>query len=97
MAGTGRVAGRFAPAWPEDALRAILVMIWLIVLIPATAQELLGPCISRSSDIGVAVIWAAMFLGLLALSCYAAPGRYFRPRLALPDQPPVLTRLWRSS
>ena len=72
-------------------------MIWLIALIPATAQELWGRCISRFSDIGLAVICAAVFPGLLTLSCYAAPVRYFRRRLALPDQPPILTRLWRLS
>ena len=46
------------------------VMIW------ATAEGFGGPYTSGSSDIGTAVIYAVVFLGLLAISYYAGPSRY---------------------
>src|ERR1035438_6262774 len=48
---------------------AFSVVIW------ATAEGFGGPYTSGSSDIGTAVIYAVMFLGLLALSAYAGPAR----------------------
>jgi nitrite reductase (NO-forming) len=46
------------------------------VLIWATAEGFGGPYTSGAADIGTAVIYAVVFLGLLALSAYAGPGRY---------------------
>jgi nitrite reductase (NO-forming) len=46
------------------------------VLIWATAEGFGGPYTSGSADIGTAVIYALVFLGLLALSAYAGPARY---------------------
>ena len=46
------------------------------VLIWATAEGFGGPYTSGSSDIGTAVIYAMVFLGLLALSYYAGTARY---------------------
>ncbi|MGH9121417.1 MAG: multicopper oxidase domain-containing protein, partial [Acidimicrobiales bacterium] len=46
------------------------------VLIWATAEGFGGPYTSGSSDIGTAVIYAVVFMGLLALSYYAGPARY---------------------
>ena len=46
------------------------------VLIWATAEGFGGPYTSGSADIGTAVIYAVVFLGLLALSYYAGPARY---------------------
>lgn len=46
------------------------------VLIWATAEGFGGPYTSGSSDIGTAVIYAVVFIGLLALSYYAGPARY---------------------
>jgi nitrite reductase (NO-forming) len=46
------------------------------VLIWATAEGFGGPYTSGSADIGTAVIYAVVFLGLLALSAYAGPARY---------------------
>jgi len=49
---------------------AFSLVIW------ATAEGFGGPYTSGSSDIGTAVIYAVVFLGLLALSYYAGPARY---------------------
>ena len=46
------------------------------VLIWATAEGFGAPYTSGSADIGTAVIYAVMFLGLLALSYYDGPARY---------------------
>jgi nitrite reductase (NO-forming) len=46
------------------------------VLIWATAEGFGGPYTSGSADIGTAVIYAMVFLGLLALSGYTGPARY---------------------
>ena len=46
------------------------------VLIWATAEGFGGPYTSGAADIGTAVIYAVLFLGLLALSAYAGPARY---------------------
>ncbi len=46
------------------------------VLIWATAEGFGGPYTSGASDIGTAVIYAILFLGLLALSYYAGPSPY---------------------
>jgi len=46
------------------------------VLIWATAEGFGGPYTSGSADIGTAVIYAVVFMGLLALSYYAGPARY---------------------
>src|SRR5713101_2663888 len=46
------------------------------VLIWATAEGFGGPYTSGSADIGTAVIYAVVFLCLLALSAYAGPARY---------------------
>jgi nitrite reductase (NO-forming) len=46
------------------------------VLIWATAEGFGGPYTSGSSDIGTAIIYAVVFLSLLALSYYAGPARY---------------------
>jgi nitrite reductase (NO-forming) len=46
------------------------------VLIWATAEGFGGPYTSGAADIGTAVIYAVVFLGLLALSAYAGPARY---------------------
>ena len=46
------------------------------LLIWATAEGFGGPYTSGSSDIGTAIIYAVVFLGLLALSYYAGPARY---------------------
>ena len=48
----------------------------LSLLIWATAEGFGGPYTSGSSDIGTAIIYAVVFLGLLALSYYAGPARY---------------------
>ncbi len=45
-------------------------------LIWATAEGFGGPYTSGASDIGTAVIYAVVFLGLLALSYYAGPSPY---------------------
>ena len=46
------------------------------LLIWATAEGFGGPYTSGSSDIGTAIIYAVVFMGLLALSYYAGPARY---------------------
>lgn len=46
------------------------------LLIWATAEGFGGPYTSGTADIGTAVIYAVVFLGLLALSAYAGPARY---------------------
>jgi nitrite reductase (NO-forming) len=46
------------------------------LLIWATAEGFGGPYTSGSSDVGTAIIYAVVFLGLLALSAYAGPARY---------------------
>ena len=46
------------------------------LLIWATAEGFGGPYTAGASDIGTAVIYAVVFLGLLALSYYAGPARY---------------------
>ncbi len=46
------------------------------VLIWATAEGFGGPYTSGSSDIGTAIIYAIVFLGLLGLSYYTGPARY---------------------
>lgn len=46
------------------------------VIIWATAEGFGGPYTTGSTDIGTAVIYAVVFLGLLALNAYAAPARY---------------------
>ena len=48
----------------------------LSLLIWATAEGFGGPYTSGSSDIGTAIIYAVVFMGLLALSYYAGPARY---------------------
>jgi nitrite reductase (NO-forming) len=45
-------------------------------LIWATAEGFGGPYTSGASDIGTAIIYIAVFAGLLALSYYAGPARY---------------------
>ena len=45
------------------------------VLIWATAEGFGGPYTSGASDIGTAIIYAVVFLGLLALNYYAGPSR----------------------
>ena len=49
---------------------AFSLVIW------ATAEGFGGPYTSGSSDIGTAVIYAVVFMGLLALSAYTGPARY---------------------
>jgi nitrite reductase (NO-forming) len=46
------------------------------VLIWATAEGFGGPYTTGSSDIGTAVIYAVVFMGLLALSYYSGPSPY---------------------
>lgn len=46
------------------------------VLVWATAEGFGGPYTSGSSDIGTAIIYVVVFLGLLGLSYYAGPARY---------------------
>lgn len=46
------------------------------VVIWATAEGFGGPYTSGASDIGTAIIYAVVFLGLLALSAYAGVARY---------------------
>jgi len=46
------------------------------VLIWATAEGFGGPYTSGSSDIGTAIIYAVVFLGLLGLMAYTGPARY---------------------
>jgi uncharacterized membrane protein YphA (DoxX/SURF4 family) len=48
----------------------------LSVLIWAVAEGFGGPYTSGASDIGTAVIYAVVFLGLLALMAYSGPARY---------------------
>ena len=48
----------------------------LSLLIWATAEGFGGPYTSGSADIGTAIIYAVVFMGLLALSYYAGPARY---------------------
>jgi nitrite reductase (NO-forming) len=45
------------------------------LLIWATAEGFGGPYTSGASDVGTAVIYAVVFLGLLALNYYAGPSR----------------------
>ena len=46
------------------------------MLIWATAEGFGGPYTAGASDIGTAVIYAVVFMGLLALSYYAGPAPY---------------------
>ena len=46
------------------------------VIIWATAEGFGGPYTSGAADIGTAVIYAVVFMGLLTLSAYAGPARY---------------------
>jgi uncharacterized membrane protein YphA (DoxX/SURF4 family) len=46
------------------------------LLIWATAEGFGGPYTSGAADIGTAIIYAVVFLGLLALSAYAGTARY---------------------
>jgi uncharacterized membrane protein YphA (DoxX/SURF4 family) len=46
------------------------------VLIWAVAEGFGGPYTSGAADIGTAVIYAVVFLGLLALMAYTGPARY---------------------
>jgi uncharacterized membrane protein YphA (DoxX/SURF4 family) len=46
------------------------------LLIWATAEGFGGPYTSGAADIGTAIIYAVVFMGLLALSAYAGPARY---------------------
>jgi nitrite reductase (NO-forming) len=46
------------------------------VLVWATAEGFGGPYTSGATDIGTAIIYAVVFMGLLALSAYAGPARY---------------------
>jgi|ERR1039458_413926 nitrite reductase (NO-forming) len=46
------------------------------ILIWSTAEGFGGPYTSGVSDIGTAIIYAVVFLGLLCLSYYAGPSRY---------------------
>ncbi len=46
------------------------------LLVWATAEGFGGPYTSGASDIGTAVIYALVFMALLALSAYAGPARY---------------------
>jgi uncharacterized membrane protein YphA (DoxX/SURF4 family) len=48
----------------------------LSVLIWAVAEGFGGPYTSGSADIGTAVIYAVVFMGLLALMAYSGPARY---------------------
>jgi uncharacterized membrane protein YphA (DoxX/SURF4 family) len=48
----------------------------LSVLIWATAEGFGGPYTSGSSDIGTAIVYALVFLALLALSYYTGPARF---------------------
>ena len=46
------------------------------ILIWSTAEGFGGPYTSGACDIGTAIIYAVVFLGLLCLSYYAGPSRY---------------------
>ena len=46
------------------------------VIVWATAERFGGPYASGSTDIGTAIIYALVFMGLLALVAYAGPARY---------------------
>ena len=46
------------------------------LLIWATAEGFGGPYTSGAADIGTAIIYAVVFMGLLALSAYAGPARF---------------------
>jgi uncharacterized membrane protein YphA (DoxX/SURF4 family) len=46
------------------------------VVIWAVAEGFGGPYMSGSSDIGTAIIYAVVFMGLLALDFYTGPSRY---------------------
>jgi nitrite reductase (NO-forming) len=46
------------------------------LLVWSTAEGFGGPYTSGASDVGAAVMYAVVFLGLLALSYYAGPARY---------------------
>jgi nitrite reductase (NO-forming) len=46
------------------------------VLIWAVAEGFGGPYTSGASDIGTAIIYAVVFVGLLALMAYTGPARY---------------------
>jgi nitrite reductase (NO-forming) len=48
----------------------------LSVLIWAVAEGFGGPYTSGASDIGTAIIYAVVFVGLLALMAYSGPARY---------------------
>jgi nitrite reductase (NO-forming) len=53
-----------------------LAAIAFSVLIWATAEAFGGPYTSGAADIGTAIIYAVVFMALLALSAYAGPARY---------------------
>lgn len=63
------IAG-FARKITYIAAAAFSILIW------ATAEGFGGPYTSRSADIGTAIIYAIVFMGLLALSYYSGPARY---------------------
>jgi uncharacterized membrane protein YphA (DoxX/SURF4 family) len=46
------------------------------LLIWATAEGFGGPYTSGSTDVGTAIIYVVVFVGLLALNAYAGPARY---------------------
>ena len=55
---------------------AYFAAIMFSLLIWATAEGFGGPYTSGASDIGTAIIYAAVFAALLALSYYSGPARY---------------------
>jgi hypothetical protein len=66
-------AGQGQPGWLHwwfNPAVAFSVLIW------ATAEGFGGPYTSGSADIGTAVIYAVVFVGLLALMAYSGPARY---------------------
>ena len=63
------IAG-FARKLTYNAAIVFSLLIW------ATAEGFGGPYTSGAADIGTAIIYAVVFLGLLALSAYAGPARY---------------------
>jgi uncharacterized membrane protein YphA (DoxX/SURF4 family) len=56
-------------------LTYILAAVYSII-IWSTAEGFKGPYTTSSTDIGTSVIYAVVFLGLLALNAYAGPARY---------------------
>jgi uncharacterized membrane protein YphA (DoxX/SURF4 family) len=60
----------FARKYTYISAAAFSVIVW------ATAEGFGGPYTSGATDIGTAIIYAVVFMGLLALSAYAGPARY---------------------